>query len=1108
MTEFPIRPFGSPARRVLSLLAGTLAVCLVWLTISPALAVPAAPTAVKTTQPDGSRFSLHLRGDEYFSWNETSDGFAVVKDETDGYWKYAVPAAGRAKFLPIAGARVNSVDPTRLGLSRRALPDADALQNAIREGQRAVQGVPAEAVAPAAGSSSSEAVQPTNPPPSNIPVSGVRTVRNIVILASFADHWNTAAGTVLSSYGRVSVSEYYNLFNEVGHSSDGAVGSVRDYYKEVSYGKLTIESTVTPWVKLPQNESYYGADSADGATLDVNWRVMITDAIAAATAAGFSFAQGDSDGDGWVDGLTVIHSGVGQELSGNPTTCMWSKQGLMMPSVAVNGVRMSRVHTEPALRGAASSTGIIRIGTICHEMGHFFGLPDLYDYSGFTLGLGGWSLMANGSWNGSDGKQPAHFDAWSKCMLGFVTPTPVHSQTAFALPRSEDTSAVGIIRDGMSSGECFLVENRDRAGFDGDALSIFPGIVIYHVDGKSLNNDLRAWLHPAVKIEEADGNNSLGGLTAFSQAGDVWTSSSGLSGGFRDETGVQSANAMLYQAAHAYNRIDDSRSYSRIALSGFSAPGSTMTMDVATLRTVVPNQTVHEADYTVSWPACTQVMKYEIQEGSASNATTFADGAENAEAIIENWCVAGDVQVTALGKRSGSASYLMQLYNGSNWCSTVQSLTMRNPFVITTLTSISFYVMAHMVPGNATLKCEISVDEGATWKILASYGAAAVDPWALQAFNFAALQGKGVAAGDSCRLRFVADLEYPYSYVGFPLYGFAIDDLSITGISIPGNGNWITLANNLTGTTYPITGKADGAYAYRVRAYANGVWQGYGSEGVTTVDLAPVVTSVTSTSPDGVYEPGSVINVTVNFSEAVTLAGGNLVVTLETGDSDRTVPISTIAHATSASGTYTVQDGDVSADLTATSLSLSAGTLVDDAGNGVSLSVPAGQNLGDLKNLVVQTMRTLVVSSSFPVVQPAVGSYRYAKGTSVVCAATNSPAVKENGQERATAESAGWVGTGSVPASGSSTNAGAFALNTDSSIAWQWLVTERAVSNQVVSTSATVEARDAVSALAGYQIQRLATVSFQVGPAGSVALDPGFEASTGSVFSVDIAPAP
>jgi len=80
----------------------------------------------------------------------------------------------------------------------------------------------------------------------------------------------------------------------------------------------------------------------------------------------------------------------------------------------------------------------------------------------------------------------------------------------------------------------------------------------------------------------------------------------------------------------------------------------------------------------------------------------------------------------------------------------------------------------------------------------------------------------------------------------------------------------------------------------------------------------PTITSVTSSTPDGTYKEGVNISIIVNFSEPVTLAGGNLEVTLETGATDRSVvfdgTLSDVASAfhpyggtnNSFSGTYTV----------------------------------------------------------------------------------------------------------------------------------------------------------------------------------------------------------
>ena len=92
----------------------------------------------------------------------------------------------------------------------------------------------------------------------------------------------------------------------------------------------------------------------------------------------------------------------------------------------------------------------------------------------------------------------------------------------------------------------------------------------------------------------------------------------------------------------------------------------------------------------------------------------------------------------------------------------------------------------------------------------------------------------------------------------------------------------------------------------------------------------------------------------MNFSEPVTLAGGDLIINLSTGG---TATIAPFTAATSASGTYTVAAGQNSLDLNALSpLALGSGAaLRDAAGNDAILTIPAGQSLANTKNLVIDT---------------------------------------------------------------------------------------------------------------------------------------------------------
>ena len=140
-------------------LASLLLACLALRAVTPAGAVPASPAGVEVVQPDGTKFRLRLRGDEFFAWHETADGYVVVKDSADGFWKYAQTATNRVAFVAIPAARVGSNDPARYGLRKYAMPDAKMLRTHIEERRRAPTGEPVELPAPTAGLGSTGATQ-------------------------------------------------------------------------------------------------------------------------------------------------------------------------------------------------------------------------------------------------------------------------------------------------------------------------------------------------------------------------------------------------------------------------------------------------------------------------------------------------------------------------------------------------------------------------------------------------------------------------------------------------------------------------------------------------------------------------------------------------------------------------------------------------------------------------------------------------------------------------------------------------------------------------------------------------------------------------------------
>lgn len=288
--------------------------------------------------------------------------------------------------------------------------------------------------------------------------------------------------------------------------------SMTEYYFENSYGKLFLVGDVTRWYRMPQTYGYYCNGQSGFGFYPRNAQKLVEDAIAAADP-NVNFAQYDNDGDGRVEGIFVVHAGIGAEEAGGSGSLIWSHQWSINPR-QVDSVFVSDYSMEPE-----ETTGgrLIPIGVFCHEFGHVLGLPDLYDIDYSTNGIGDWSVMAGGSYNGGS-RVPAQFDAWCKVTLGWVTPTNyVANADSQTLARVEDNPQVfRLWRGGAIGPQYFLVENRQRKLFD----RFLPGdgLLIYHIDETVPGN----WdeNHRLVDIEQADGLRQLNNSGSQGDAAD------------------------------------------------------------------------------------------------------------------------------------------------------------------------------------------------------------------------------------------------------------------------------------------------------------------------------------------------------------------------------------------------------------------------------------------------------------------------------------------------------------------------------------------------------------------------------------------------------------
>ncbi len=439
-------------------------------------AVPACPDGVDVVQSGGQTVRIHLRGDEFLHWTEDTAGYTILFDAAAKNWVYAtLNGAGQ---LAASASVVGLDNPSGLALPKRLLPNSSILKARAAAADRLTSAMSGEADGP-------------------VRAPKIGTMKNLVVLVGFSDKPFTRAAA-----------EYEALFNTIGYTVDGASGSVKDYYREVSYNQLDVDSVVAEPVTLTNGYSYYGGNDAYGD--DVRPREMVQEALAAMEARGFDFSTLDNDNDGAVDGLTVIHAGGGEEYGGNDTGYIWSHQWQMISTVTYDGKTMRTYHTEPERRGwdsNSSTWGITRIGVICHENGHFLGLPDLYDYGYDSKGVGDFCLMAGGSWNGNSGTQPAHMSAWCKKYLTWVTPTVVAASGTYSVPRVEDAQTVYRLNGTFPSTQYFLIENRQGYGFDASLPGSARGLLIWHVDETQANNNDQT--HFKVDLEEASGAQHL-----------------------------------------------------------------------------------------------------------------------------------------------------------------------------------------------------------------------------------------------------------------------------------------------------------------------------------------------------------------------------------------------------------------------------------------------------------------------------------------------------------------------------------------------------------------------------------------------------------------------
>lgn len=406
-------------------------------------AVPAKKLQKVITLTNGTQVSVELRGDEYLSWWEGTDGTAYRATADENVFE----AFDLEAQKPAAAARRARTEQGRVARLAR-------VKNSLKGADDKMRGLGGD----------------------HITYKGVK--KGLVVLVDFKNK-KFADGHDL---------EYYkNVINgkDFTDEEEGYVGSVRDYFLAQSNGQFELDFDVVGPVTMSKNYGYYGNDGAY--QKDEKVYEMIKEASDGIQDK-VNLKDYDWDGDGEADQVFFLYAGLGQASGGSAGTIWPHESELRYWPCGVLSYSTGKINTyacanelQPETQGSSRyiSAGI---GTICHEFSHCLGFADMYDTTGGGgYGMSVFDVMDQGSYNGN-GFVPCNYTAFERIYAGWVEAIELESPATVKDMKSvSDYGRPFIMYNYKNTNEYFLLENRQNTGWD-KGLYGSNGLLIVHVN--------------------------------------------------------------------------------------------------------------------------------------------------------------------------------------------------------------------------------------------------------------------------------------------------------------------------------------------------------------------------------------------------------------------------------------------------------------------------------------------------------------------------------------------------------------------------------------------------------------------------------------------------
>lgn len=463
--------------------------------MASSFAAKAYPEPFTVTQSDGTSLTVTLHGDENFSWSTTSDGVLLVQIGSN-YYVAQVEEDGSLKATPQLAHNVELRSETEKSLAKSQ--DRKKFYEAT-DGQWT-----ALSKSLGTGISTSRKYFPHTGNGENSP-------RVLVLLVQFPD-------CKFQSSDPKTVFNYY-LNATKGEAAPEALtscykgtnlGSVREYFKDMSNGAFTPIFDVAGVVTVSKSYTYYGEDIP---TRDYNLVELATETCKLAQSElGIDFSKYDLNNDKAADLVYIIHAGYGQNL-GNATNTIWSKTmiGANLELDDDQSVYTCAFNCELNATPAVPGKYITGIGLFSHEFSHCMGIPDLYP-SNENAYLDNqepeyWDLMDAGEYL-RNGYKPAPYSPWEMDVMGWDCDIETLDNTPrqITLPPCHKERKVYKIE--APDGQYLLLQNVQQKGWWAGIYN--HGLLIQRIDYSRSTVDTRYQLNnipynPEVTILPADG---------------------------------------------------------------------------------------------------------------------------------------------------------------------------------------------------------------------------------------------------------------------------------------------------------------------------------------------------------------------------------------------------------------------------------------------------------------------------------------------------------------------------------------------------------------------------------------------------------------------------